>query len=263
MLYHHGWPGSRLEAALADHPARAAGLRVIAPDRPGYGASTHWPERTLSDWPRDAAVLADHLGIDRFAVVGISGGAPYALACAAALRERVTRVCLVSAMGPVQDRADRARFDRVRRLSLYLAGRSSPLMRGVLRKAVGPLLARHTDGFVGLLAKTCHASDRATLARDDVRAGLAASFREALRSGADGVARDLEIYASPWGFALNEITVPVFLWHGEADQIIPAWLARQLASRLPHVTPRFEPDEGHYSLPVERLETILRELASG
>jgi pimeloyl-ACP methyl ester carboxylesterase len=260
VLYHHGWPGSRLEARFAHEYAIALGLRIIAPDRPGYGGSTQAPARTLGDWAVDAAALLDHLGVGRFAAIGVSGGAPYALSCAAALPARVTLVCIVSAMGPIDGNAALRTFDPVRRLALRLAGRRSRFMRGLLQGAVGPLVARNADRFVATLAKGCATADRATLARADVRAKIAASFREGLRAGAAGVARDLELYATPWAVALSNIEAPVHLWHGEADGIIPAWLARRLAERLPTVTPRFLPGEGHYSLPLGHLGRILREI---
>lgn len=261
VLYHHGWPGSRLEARFAHDAAAALSLRIIAPDRPGYGASTQAPGRTLRDWAGDAAALADFIGADRFAVIGISGGAPYALACAACLRDRVARVCLVSAMGPVDDRSALRDFDPVRRLSLRLAARSSPIVRILLRDAMGPLIARHADRFVAMLAKGCAPADRPVLAPREVQAGIAASFCEGLRQGGAGAARDLELYAAPWGIELDRIAAPVTLWHGEEDRIIPAWLARQLVAQLPAVTPHFLACEGHYSVPLRHLSTILRDQA--
>jgi len=261
VLYHHGWPGSRLEARLAHGTALALGLRIIAPDRPGYGASTQTASRTLADWSSDAEALVNHLGIDSFAVIGISGGAPYALACAAALPARVTQVCLVSPMGPVDDDAALRDFDPLRRASLRLAARRSPLMYGLLRRAVGPLIALNADRFVAALAKSCGPVDRATLERAEVQAEIAASFREGLRRSAAGAARDLELYAAPWSIALARIRAPIDLWHGDADGIIPIWLARRLATQLPTATTRFLPGEGHYSLPLGHLDTILREIA--
>ncbi len=257
-LYHHGWPGSRLEGHFADAAAAALGLRIIAPDRPGFGASTQCRTRTFSDWAADATALLDHLAIDRFAVVGISGGAPYALACAAMLPERVTHACVVSAMGPLDGSAAVRDFDPVRRLALRLARRRSHLISGLLRGAVGPLLARHADRFVAALARSCAPADRAILARTEVQARIAASFREGLSAGAAGAARDLELYASPWAIPLASIKVPVDLWHGEGDEIVPARVARELVDRLPQVTSRFLPGEGHYSLPLGHLVTILR-----
>jgi pimeloyl-ACP methyl ester carboxylesterase len=261
LLYHHGWPGSRLEARFAHETALTLRLRIIAPDRPGYGASTQAPSRTLTDWAADAEQLTDHLRVDRFTVLGISGGAPYALACAAALPVRVIRVCLVSAMGQVDSETALGKFDPVRRASLRMARRRSPLMQGLLRGAVGPLIARHADRFVSSIARGSGPADRATLAQKAVQTQIAASFREGLRGGAGGAARDLELYASPWAIALKRIEAPVDLWHGEADAIIPAWLARELAGHLPTVTTRFLPGEGHYSVPLKHLETIMRAIA--
>src|SRR5690242_10978716 len=92
----HGTPGSRLQFEIDDAPIRAAGLRLICPDRPGYGLSTFQPGRRLTDWPADVAYLADHLDIDRFAVLGTSGGGPHAAVCAALLGNRVTAAAIVS-----------------------------------------------------------------------------------------------------------------------------------------------------------------------
>jgi len=261
VLYHHGWPGSRLEGCFAHEAATTLGLRIIAPDRPGYGESTQDRARTLADWAPDAAALADELGIERFAVVGTSGGAPYALACAAYLPDRVTRVCLVSAMGPVEDPLALKGFDPVRRLSLRLARRRSPIIRSVLHRAVGPLIARHADRFVALLANGCAASDRPVLALRDVQRQIAASFREGLRHGGSGAARDLELYAAPWALPLHRIAAPIDLWHGEDDRIVPAWIARNLVGYLRTVTPRYLVGEGHYSVPLGHLSTILHGIA--
>lgn len=262
VLYHHGWPGSRLEARFAHEPAIGLGLRIIAPDRPGYGASTQTSIRTLGDWPADAAALLDHLEISLFAAVGVSGGAPYALSCAALLPDRVAHVCVVSAMGPVDGSSALRDFDPVRRLALRLARRRSHFIRGLLQGAVGPLLARHADRFVAALAEGCAPADRATLARPQVQAQIAASFREGLAASAAGAARDLELYAAPWEIPLASIKAPVDLWHGEADGIVPFPLVQRLADALPTATPRFLPGEGHYSLPLGHLDRILGQIVA-
>ena len=100
VFYFHGWPGSRLEAAALSDPAAKVGVHVIAVDRPGMGRSDHQTSRRLRDWPRDVAALADQLGIDRFRVVGFSGGGPYSLACAALLPHRVIAAGHVSGRAP-------------------------------------------------------------------------------------------------------------------------------------------------------------------
>ncbi|MBL8542081.1 MAG: alpha/beta hydrolase [Betaproteobacteria bacterium] len=262
VLYHHGWPGSRLEADFADAAATALNLRIIAPDRPGYGASTQCPSRTFNDWAANAAHLLDHLGVDRCAVVGVSGGAPFALSCAAAMPARVAHVCVVSAMGPLAGSNGLRDFDPVRRLALRLARRRSRLMRGLLQRAVGPLLAQHAERFVAALARGCAPADRATLAQPAVQARIAASFREGLAASAAGAARDLELYAAPWDIPLAGIQASVDLWHGDLDGIVPPALARRLAEELPTATARFIPGEGHYSLPLGHLDTILGKVAA-
>ena len=100
LFYCHGWPGSRLQARTIDEHGRRRGLRVIAPDRPGIGLSDARPGRGFSDWPADIAGLADSLRIDRFLLLGISGGGPYALAAAALLPDRIDAVAVVSGAPP-------------------------------------------------------------------------------------------------------------------------------------------------------------------
>src|SRR5438046_6812360 len=101
ILYFHGWPGSRIEAQLAAPAARRYNARLIAVDRPGFGMSDFKAHRTLLDWPADVAELADTLGLDRFAVAGVSGGGPYALACARRIPDRLTSVIVVCGLGPM------------------------------------------------------------------------------------------------------------------------------------------------------------------
>src|SRR3954465_14232198 len=101
VLYFHGWPGSRLEGRLADEAARGEGVRLIALDRPGMGLSDYQPRRRLVDWPDDVLQLATALGLERFAVLGISGGGPYAAVCAWKLPEQLTRAEIVSSLAPL------------------------------------------------------------------------------------------------------------------------------------------------------------------
>ena len=100
LIYCHGFPGSRLEAAMSHDTAARLGIRIIAPDRPGLGRSDYQPGRRLNDFPADLKQLADHLKLGRVAVLGESGGGPYAMAAAAALPERITKLLLVSSIGP-------------------------------------------------------------------------------------------------------------------------------------------------------------------
>jgi pimeloyl-ACP methyl ester carboxylesterase len=135
----HGTPGSRLQIAIEDSPIRAAGVRLVCPDRPGYGLSTFQPGRRLVDWPRDVAHLADHLGIDRFAVMGISGGGPHSAVCAALIGDRVTSAAIVSGVGPLADPRATEGMMRSNRILTALSRRRSRVLHVVFNLQVGAL----------------------------------------------------------------------------------------------------------------------------
>jgi pimeloyl-ACP methyl ester carboxylesterase len=128
-FFFHGWPGSRLDFAANQAAAAAAGVRVIAVDRPGIGGSDPQPRRTVLDWPADIAALADSLGLDRFAVFGFSFGGPYVRACAYALPGRVIRAGLVSCLGPIDDPAAKRGMPAPTRYGLAVARLSPWLAR--------------------------------------------------------------------------------------------------------------------------------------
>ena len=252
LFHFHGWPGSRLEAGIADPQARAAGIRIIAPDRPGYGWSDFQPGRTLLDWPEDVARLADALEIGRFSVVGASGGAPYAAACAYAIPERLDRIALLCGLGPAHEPGSSKGMTRLNRYGLALARRSPGLVHGLLR-AAAPWIRAHAERFVAHLATTVSPVDREVLARDELRRLFAATFREAFRHGAAGAARDVALYARPWPFELSQVKPEIHLWHGEADRVVPSSMGRRYQRELPRCCAVFLPDEGHFSLLVHHL----------
>ncbi len=132
VFYFHGFPGSRLEARLLHASAARAGVRIIAPDRPGCGLSTYQPRRSLLDWPADVAALADALALSSFGVVGISGGGPYALACAWQLPDRLTSVTLISSLGPLDETGAVQGMGLSDRIFLSLADRLPWLAQGIL-----------------------------------------------------------------------------------------------------------------------------------
>ncbi|MHA3772477.1 alpha/beta fold hydrolase [Verrucomicrobiota bacterium sgz303538] len=259
VFYFHGFPGSRLEARLLDRPARELGARIIAVDRPGCGRSDVQPARTLGEWPDDVLALADALRIERFSVLGVSGGGPYALACAALLAERLRAVATVCGLGPLHLAHSTQGMSRLRQISCALLRE----MRWLTRPAYA-LMARRIARDIELVFEDLLTEvppvDQTVLRRPEVREVLTASFREGIRHGATGGARDLRLYLSPWDFALDRIIVPVTLWHGELDTIVPATMGRELAGSIPHCEAIFLPEEGHYSLPINHTRPILARL---
>ncbi|HKJ08512.1 MAG TPA: alpha/beta hydrolase [Gammaproteobacteria bacterium] len=260
VIYFHGIPGSGREAQLLEAAARARGLRVIAPDRPGYGRSERNPSGSLTSWAQDVAQLAGTLGVDRFAVLGVSGGAPYALACAWQLADRVTAAALVCALGPM-DSSDALRDMAWPERFMLTSARCRP---GLVRCVVGMLawwIRRNPEGFLIGIARMAPAPDRAVLQRPLVRTVLARSMEESVRGGTAGVLSDLRTYTRPWGFDVRDLDLPLQLWHGERDRTVPVQAARRLARRLPRSRFHVLDGEGHYSLPLNHMGAILDGLA--
>ncbi len=263
VLYCHGFPGSRLEARLGDAAARRIGVRLIAPDRPGFGASDPLPERGLRDWPGDLASVADRLGLERFHLLGVSGGGPYALACAgpeAGLGERLLGVSIVCGLGELADTKASADMAWPERFGIRFYQRLPGVADWFYGRVAGSLFRAHPETIYSIMTSHLPAIDREVLADPGTRASILASFAEAFGQGGEAAAQDLGIYTRPWDIDLTRIRRPLQLWHGEADTIVPVAMGRHHAAVLPNCDARFLPEEGHFSLVVRQLEPILRRL---
>lgn len=260
VFYCHGFPGSRLEAHLAAGAAKALGICLIAPDRPGFGGSTAAPRRLIHDWPDDLLILAEHLRLTRFHLVGVSGGGPYAIACADQLGARLDGAAIVCGLGALTPATDIGDMAPVAAQSIRLF-RQLPLAgQWVYGRLVGPVLARYPELVFRIISGHAPPADRETLAQKPVRNALLASFREAFRDGGDGPARELWRYTNPWATDLTGIDVPVSLWHGEDDTTVPVTMGRRHAELIPRCRGHFLPGEGHFSLMVRYMPAILAEL---
>lgn len=255
----HGTPGSRLQLTALDAAARDAGLRLVVPDRPGYGTSDLQPHRQLRDWPDDVRAVADHLGLARFAVLGVSGGAPHAVACAIALSERVTRLAIVSGVAPPECWAPSPRSGRLEQAVGLLMRTGGTVLRvlvalalAVVRLAPGPALRAYR-----LLLPP---ADRRIVADPAIRAALQEELRRQSRTTAAAVVQDLALFARPWGLDLADVEAPTDIWHGDADRAVPIEHARALVGRIRGATLHQRPGDGHLML-VERAHEILAPLA--
>jgi pimeloyl-ACP methyl ester carboxylesterase len=265
IVLFHGTPSSRFDAFWLDDAARRHGWRLVAPDRPGHGLSSPQPGRSLVDWPADVDALAGHLGLDRFAVLGFSGGAPYALVTAQRLPERVTVVGLVSAWGP-PDRP--GAYDGVplsERISDSLA-RSVPGVSRAGFAALRAILLRTPRLGAALLGLRLPSHPEAAEAMADQAAepdpiDAVGAVREALRPGAAGAAEDLTLIVRPWGFPVGHVRAPVRLWHGGRDREVPVHHAEFLARIVPDGRVRVIEDGEHLMLFLEA-DTILAGLAA-
>jgi pimeloyl-ACP methyl ester carboxylesterase len=258
VVFCHGWPGSRLDFEPNAGAAAAAGVRVLAIDRPGIGRSDPLPGRRVADWPADVAALADGLGLERISVMGFSFGGPYARACALALGERVTRVDLVSCLGPLDAPGATREMPPPTRYGLG-AARLSPL----LARPMVAVTARAARGgkLVPRLARSMAPPDAEVLARPEVARGLAASLTECFRQGTAAATWDGVAVARDEGFALEELTAEVAIWHGEEDRNDPVAMALDQERRLPGARAKVYPGEGHLIF-FSRIEEILADLAA-
>ncbi|GHO63253.1 alpha/beta hydrolase [Ktedonobacter sp. SOSP1-52] len=240
--------GSRLEAEFLARPAQQAGIRLIGIDRPGMGRSQFQEGRRLLDWPADVVEVADHLQIDRFAVVGLSGGGPYALACAYSIPDRLTACGIVSGVGPI-----RVRF--YQRLPWLLI----PIMWVMSRFFQNEEQARSS---LTHFTRSWPEPDRKSLLAPEIRDLWTASMVEAFRQGARGLTYDTLLgEGRSWGFKLEDVAFPtMYLWHGELDQDVPIVMGRAVARRLPHCQATYYPGEGHISLIVNYREEIVTTL---
>jgi pimeloyl-ACP methyl ester carboxylesterase len=249
LLYFHGHPGSRLKARFLADAAQRAGVRLIGVDRPGMGLSTYQPRRLLLDWPDDVTHLADQLGLDRFAVVGFSGGGPYALACAYRIPHRLTACGLVAGVGHVSR-------------TLAFAARVLPwILTYAIRRRFTD--TEHAQRSLRRFARRWIGQDRQALHQPGVAELMAAALAEAFRNGARPVAYEGTIFGRRWGFALHDIQLhAMHLWHGELDRKLPVDTTRTVAAELPSCTTTYYPNDGHISLIVNHTDEIVTALTA-
>ena len=264
VIFCHGWPSSRTMARLTDEAARDLGIRIISPDRPGISGSSSQPDRKLIDWPRVVERMVDHLDVGEFRVLAISGGAPYAYATARAMPERVRAIAIVSGAIPIADLPGREGLLPLYRWMLVLYQKRPQLLRKLFYLARPILSLRLPVRLRPLLLKLLmlRPCDEDSLRDSAAFEAVFESQRRAWLGSTEGVMADAQIYAQPWGFPMEEVQVPVRLWHGKQDRAFSVQLAQQIANRLPNCKTRFVNDAGHYSLPIRHMREILEDLVS-
>ncbi|HEV7203259.1 MAG TPA: alpha/beta hydrolase [Jatrophihabitans sp.] len=266
IVFHHGTPGAywRYEPMVA--AAVDAGFRWIATSRAGYGGSTRRPGRSVADNCDYVAAVLDQLGVERFVAVGWSGGGPHALACGALLAPRCAGVITLAGVAPF-DGADAAGFDWFDGMGPENHAEFGAAVEG--EAAVRAYLEPEREGLVAITGPDVAASlgglideaDRRVLTGEFAEA-LAESFRDGLRVGADGWIDDDLAFARPWGFDLAAVRVPVGVWQGDQDRMVPYSHGSYQVERLPDVRAHLLPGEGHLSIPLGRFDQVLAEARS-
>jgi pimeloyl-ACP methyl ester carboxylesterase len=255
IFYFHGFPSSRLDWLLVNNDAVLLELkaRVIAPDRPGYGLSEFKRGRKLVDWPDDVIELANALQIDRFAVLGISGGGPYAAACVAGIDNRLIKTGIACGMGPSDAPGMKEGG------SWRIPGTLS-IIRRVILMLTSMGIQRDPDQFISRSKEMFSEPDRQLLDQPELAALFLDGMRGAFRHGVNGANQEAALYTRPWGFNLRDIQTEVHLWHGEQDLNVPISVGRYMAETIPICEAKFYENEGHFTLPRNHLREILSAL---
>ncbi|HVT36425.1 MAG TPA: alpha/beta hydrolase, partial [Nevskiaceae bacterium] len=246
-IYTAGTPASGLCGAVFHEAALRAGVRWVAPDKPGSGHSDFMPRRRLLDWADDVAQLADHLRLTRFAVAGESGGGPHTLALAARLPQRVTVAVCVAGMGQGDSPELRRAMTLQFRTMLWLAAHA-PWLPGFL---MGRMVAAVADpqrraALLQRQMKLAPAADAAAFARHPEKLEqVLLAYVDAFRGGTRGPVQEFALFTRPWEFEPAAIEAPVHLWHGEEDRNVPVSAARRLAAMIPGCTAHYITGAGH------------------
>ncbi len=257
----HGLPGSRLSWGMLPDGSLPPAARIIAPDRPGYGGSDPSPGRTLLDWANDVEALADSLHIGKFAVLGISGGGPGALACAWKMPRRLTTVGIVSSPAPTDTPGVFEGMSGTNRFFLKLAW-YLPRLSNANTRFLAAFIRRNPRRYIDTMKYKIHEADRAVLDRPEIQQMLVKDFAEAVRGGAAGMVDDMAAnHALPWGFPVEEIGSEVLLWSCELDRSVPPAMGESLSRALPSCQANFVPGAGHLWILLhlrEVLDTLTR-----
>ncbi|MCE9518413.1 MAG: alpha/beta hydrolase [Verrucomicrobia bacterium] len=259
LFYFHGWPSSRVQGELLDETGKRRGLRIIAPDRPGIGLSEFHPGRTLADWPSLVRELAEQVGAEKFYVLGVSGGGPYALACAHAMPERLLGVSVVCGAPSLRNVGTDGLFWAYK-LAMWVQHRVPFALRHGLRVSAWVAGRKITQWPQNFLSRFYAAEDRRALQDENMHRIMMQSGRIALLGNVSALRLDGMIYQSDWGFDLGEIQMPVRFWHGDEDWNIPLGLAQKTAALVPGAIFKVTPKDGHYSLPILRADEIVQQM---
>jgi pimeloyl-ACP methyl ester carboxylesterase len=260
LVLHHGTPSGTVRYAPVVDAALAGGFRFVQASRPGYASSTPRAGRRVADAAADTAALMDALEAPAFVTVGWSGGGPHALACAALLPGRCRAAATIAAVAPYDAKGlqwlSGMGEENVQEFGAAVAGAEQ--LDAFLIPAAADMSEVKPADLVEAFGDLISEVDRRALV-GGLADYLAASFRAAVREGIAGWRDDDLAFVADWGFRPEEIRVPLSLWQGDQDRMVPfahgAWLAAQLPTAESHLVP----GEGHLSL-LSNFTTIVSDL---
>jgi pimeloyl-ACP methyl ester carboxylesterase len=279
IIYFHGFPMCRLEAMAFDASASRANVRFIAPDRPGIGRSSFVANRTILDHADDVKTLSQHLNLRKFAILGVSGGAPYALACASMLpKKSLCSVGILSGMG-TYEKSDVGLVPMPSRVTGWLARNVPRALRVVIDVLVAGLrksvkwdwVQKRVDKFVESAKQSKNEWERDTLSSPTQeetggswttrasREHLLSVLFEPFHQGSKGIVQEAALVSQHWGFRLEEIDNTVTIWHGVKDTNAPIEWIRRMAKKIPGATLMEYEEDTHGSM-VKHFDDVFENL---
>ena len=261
LVFHHGTPSDRTQYPPFAQAAAVRGLRLVSYSRPGYGGSSRHPGRAIADCAADTVAIVEQLGAGRFYTAGWSGGGPHALACAALLGDRVLSCATIAGVGPFGPAGleflEGMGRDNQEEFGAALVGPSQ--LQAYLERQAQVLAEVTGEQVAAALGDLVSPVDVGALT-GDFAAYLARTFRRAVSTGIWGWFDDDLAFTRPWGFDLDQVDVPVVVWQGGQDRMVPFAHGQWLAIHLPAARPRLLTKEGHLSIAVASFGKILDDL---
>ena len=244
VFYFHGLSSSRLEGALAHAVGLQRNVCIVALDRPGIGLTDPRPGHRIPDIADDVIAVAEALDVEQFSIVSVSTGGPFALATAARLPERVRAIALISSPAPYSAPSGLVGMHIRSRAFLVWLPRFAPWLIAPIWNRLAKLSDSDPVGLLRLIADTLPSSERRAIRSPEIAEVFMDAAYEAFRTGTGGVVAEQRLLARNWGFAIDAVKAPVWLWHGEEDGASPIAMARWLAATLPKCQAQFLPGRG-------------------
>jgi len=261
VFYFHGGQESRLSSMFMDKTAKKLDIKIIAPDRPGVGISTFQANREFVDWCNDIAELADSLGLTKYSVFGLSGGAPHVLACVAGDTSRIENASIVSGATPYDYKGTlKGMWVPVKLIHWFASMKKDKLLRKFIQSDFDGLVNK-PEQRIRQFQKYLPKPDKALMTNHpEYGWEFIEGSKESYRQGIEAVVQEWKLYVSNWQMNVNAIHFPINLWYGSADKMAPIFRGNYYVSELPNSNLNMIENEGHFSLIRNHLEDILSEL---
>ena len=251
----HGTPGSRVFGLENEPLVEEENLRIITPERPGYGQSSPLKNRSISRYSKDIEELADYLEIPKFHVAGVSGGGPYVLACASNLSSQVLSATLIASATPMDMEGYFKGMSIGNKFAFVMSKYFPWLLKPIYKNAAGYYRKKPEKLFEGLKSQLCEWDVKVMEAMESKGQlkGFIEHIREAYKQGSSAAYIDTLLVSRPWGIDFSGIKSPIFMWHGQSDTLVPIYPAKKFAKVLPNCQSHFVEGAGHFLLESEEV----------